>query len=1010
MLALRTFLLTLVLGVSLVARAAVRGFTERPSLGEFAFQTYGLDDGLTSMGISSLTQDTSGFLWVGTETGLFRFDGHRFHGVGSKEGLVLGPETHLWADPRGGLWATNPAGIFRVQGDRATLATGGLPRTSASSMAWDSGGHVWMALGGLGLYREEGPGAFVKMSQTLVADVLASAPRNGGMLVVSSDGHARLCKDDGSVAVWGEKEGMPSSVVNAKEDGEGRIWILSRLGLWHKDPGAGTFRRFNHPALNSGGDYRGLEADGKGGLWVATVHGLVHILGNCWTLLTDREGMPTKAAGQVLVDREGSLWYGGNGLFRQLGSGAIANQTTREGLPTEIVWSLCRDTTGRLWAGTNLGLSVQKRGRWTSVPGSERTALFSVVALPNGGIVGAGRPRAVLYVPPHGHRAVSIPFPLDEGPKLQVVRVILDRAGDPWVVGTRQICRLAVQGNTLVPRERPLAPETRYLQNAFTTVPGRGGRLWFGTENGLAAYVQGRWHHWSEADGLQGRSLYGVLEASDGTLLVSYYDASGISRFAVEGDRLRLIRTYRATRRELPTDTVFSIHEDRQGQIWALTDAGAVLVREDGYRAFGRAQGLFNQDMVMNAFLSDPDGTLWFGNASSLARFDTRAWAWELPIPPPEFEAVRFGGKPSGPGPALRVPPGDNSLDVSLGFLSYSRGKAFTVDVRIDGIDREWRSEVLSRLQYLTLPYGSYVLRARAVVDGRTGPEAALSFNILPRWYQTWLFRGALSVALVLAAYGLAQVRQRNLRIANARLEATVAVRTAELARANACLEEQSLTDSLTGLINRRYLEISLPGQVAIIARSLRTGSPLPNHPLAFLLVDIDYFKHVNDDHGHNAGDAVLRQMGDLLRKAVRDTDTVIRWGGEEFLILARQTMGPDTTILAERIRAMVEAHPFVLPDGGSIHKTISIGFVFFPLGNELPLLPWETAVHLADRALYAVKRSGRNGWLCLQEGPGFRPGPLEASQGRPDIPVLLEASIFTIQTSLVAIDPEAWS
>jgi len=140
----------------------------------------------------------------------------------------------------------------------------------------------------------------------------------------------------------------------------------------------------------------------------------------------------------------------------------------------------------------------------------------------------------------------------------------------------------------------------------------------------------------------------------------------------------------------------------------------------------------------------------------------------------------------------------------------------------------------------------------------------------------------------------------------------------------------------------------------------------------------------------------------------VRDADAVIRWGGEEFLIVAQQTGTQDATVLPERIRSGVAAHAFQLPDGRSIRKTISIGLVSYPLGRELPVLPWGTAVTLADRALYAVKRSGRNGWTHLQEGPAFQPAVLRDAEGL-DVAALLVAGVLEAQTSLEAISPGAW-
>ncbi len=972
------------------------------------------------MGITALAQDREGFLWVGSDLGLYRFDGHRFVNLGPKQGLTIGPDSRLWADPRGGVWTSSFAGLFRVTGLEVHPASGlnGLPTGPAFSLAWDEHNRAWVAMGVSGLFRESASGRFEKVEGSNQPFVVARAPLHGGMLVFRQEGHAELWKEARLTATWDAGQGVPSAVVAAVEDGEGRIWILSTHGLWWKALGDTYFHPFDHPAVAAGGDYRDMAADGQGGLWVATVRGLLHIRGTTWTLVTDREGMPTKSAAQVLVDHEGSLWYASNGLFRQLGLGAWYNQTTREGLPTEIVWAVVRDTTGRLFAGTNMGLAIMEGGRWRIVPGSEKTAILSMVALPNGGLVGAGRPRALLYVPPGTERAVTVPPPFQNEPaSLQVNRVFRDREGNAWVMGSRQIRRMVPRGETLEPAEMLEAPEPAYLKNAYSSLQGRDGRFWFASRSGLAECFQGRWRLWTKEDGLLENRLYGLAEASDGSLLISYYDSLGVTRLRLEGDRLRVVKNYRMDRGEIPTDSVVSIHRDHANRIWLLTDVGAVLLKEDGFDAFGRASGLLSQDMVINSFFGDRDGALWFGDASSLARFDFAAFPWNLPVPRPVFQEVKFGGRPAIPlkGKSLEVKPRDNSLEATLGFLSYSRARAFSYEVRIEGLETSWRRETSPKLHYLALPPGAYRLRARAVVNGRAGPEAELPFRILPRWYQTWLFRLAVLAAVFTGLSGIGAWRQRRLKLVNVRLEALVKSRTEELASAYAQLEESSLTDPLTTLYNRRYLTIALPEQLASIARGLRTARTAKpslslDHPLVFLLLDIDHFKQVNDEFGHDAGDDVLRDVGKILKSVARDTDSIVRWGGEEFLIVARYPGICDPVTLAERIRTAVEAHPFRLADGREIRKTMSIGFCVFPMGFDLPPISWESAVFFADRALYAVKRSGRNGWIGLYEGPEFDRAALDESIGRPDITELLSQSILGVLSSRESIPPESWN
>jgi diguanylate cyclase (GGDEF)-like protein len=173
----------------------------------------------------------------------------------------------------------------------------------------------------------------------------------------------------------------------------------------------------------------------------------------------------------------------------------------------------------------------------------------------------------------------------------------------------------------------------------------------------------------------------------------------------------------------------------------------------------------------------------------------------------------------------------------------------------------------------------------------------------------------------------------------------------------------------LTGLRNRRFLNVSIPDDAALVIRKYRTqGSEQrvsTDSDMLFFMVDLDLFKNVNDTYGHLAGDMVLSQTGKLLVACSRSTDFVIRWGGEEFLVVARQACRADLQFLAERIRTTVEAHRFDIGKDKPIHLTCSVGAAAFPFMVKWPeLLSWDRVVELADLCLYAAKRSGRNAWV----------------------------------------------
>ena len=161
-------------------------------------------------------------------------------------------------------------------------------------------------------------------------------------------------------------------------------------------------------------------------------------------------------------------------------------------------------------------------------------------------------------------------------------------------------------------------------------------------------------------------------------------------------------------------------------------------------------------------------------------------------------------------------------------------------------------------------------------------------------------------------------------------------------------LRESSLRDAMTGLYNRRFLEEYV---TTLVAASQRRQSPF-----SVLMLDLDYFKQVNDTFGHEAGDKVLKTLAETLVKSVRTSDMVIRYGGEEFLIVLLDTSAEAAMEVAEKIRAKVEGTKISLP-GTMLQKTISIGVSEFPVDTDTF---WQV-LKFADIALYEAKSQGRN-------------------------------------------------
>jgi diguanylate cyclase (GGDEF)-like protein len=198
-------------------------------------------------------------------------------------------------------------------------------------------------------------------------------------------------------------------------------------------------------------------------------------------------------------------------------------------------------------------------------------------------------------------------------------------------------------------------------------------------------------------------------------------------------------------------------------------------------------------------------------------------------------------------------------------------------------------------------------------------------------------------------------------------------------------LEDMALRDPLTGLRNRRYLHEFMQEETPRVLRRWLLPDCADRRSISLILVDLDFFKHVNDEYGHAAGDAVLLQVARLLKEIVRKPDLVVRWGGEEFVILALDSDRTAPPLIAVRVHEQMANHNFVLPGGQMIRQTCSVGYALYPFHPERPEgLAWEQVFRLADEGLYGAKGEGRNRLRGLLPGTGS-PDAIIAALDQPD-------------------------
>ncbi|MFG6414567.1 diguanylate cyclase [Roseateles sp. DC23W] len=967
--------------------------------------------------VPAMAQDKAGFMWVATSRGLTRYDGYRLRPIElAREGPTdtrqrnLGWVRAMAAGGDGRLWIgteTQGLAVYDPQADRvAALGSGaapGVPQAPIRALAVDAAGDVWVGSVGQGLYRYS-PVSERFESQPLVvggqpeARVLAlRVGADGTVWAGHWRGLARLKPGGG----W-EQLPLPAlgdlpavaTVLTLLESRGGRVWLGTQDGRLGVVDAAGVrwVQSLHTPvqALAEGPDGR---------LWVGTKTGLLWINPGSEAVEARLTHDPRRTMGlagndisALLRDRSGAMWVSGYGLGlqRHLFHPALAvrgpDLEPAATLVDADVRAVLTLATGDVLGATQQGQVVRLDGRGDLQTlgqlARERRTVVEIMAEAGDGslwLAAAGRLE---------HRAADgrllRDWPLDGG---RAQRLLVRAGGDVWVGTQEGLYWLAAADAAAL--ERVALADGRPLHGAIHALierPG-SGELWLGGQAGLMRVRDGRRAELlpqSRSEALANPVVLALLPGRDGTVWVDTavsglhrlvgWDAQGGARFERVSERMGLEGAFGG-----------NLHEDRQGRIWSQMNV--YDPRAQRVDSFGSAEGASFGSFWFFASTELPGGGLLFGGSRGLLRVLPEAFSPLMTSPPLVISGLRVNGQPHRPpGPdGLTLPAGTRSLGVEFAALDYADPARLRYQYRLLGLDNDWtRVDASARNpSFGPLKPGRYVLQVQASAHQTLwgAEQLELPIELLPAWWETATAR-ALAVALALVAiWGWMRWRTRLLRQREAALQVLVDERTAEL-------RELSLTDTLTGLRNRRYLELRLDEDLRLCLRRFEATdgdapgqSAGPGADLLLMLLDLDNFKRINDQHGHAAGDAVLMQLADRLRSVFRETDSLVRWGGEEVLVLVRETERRDAAALADRVCAAVREQPFDIGPGETVHVTVSIGFSAFPLDPRHPRLwDWRACLGLADSALYVAKAQGRDGYVGAVRANGL--SPRDAPQG----------------------------
>ncbi len=923
---------------------------------EYNFHYFGASEGLTNLTIREIHQDHSGFLWVSTENGIFRYDGERFEEFGPDKGIPSTSAVGLGDAPDGTLLAGGEFGLYHLRGNRFEQL-----KVAFKTVSWAQG-----------IQSDDRGHTYIGTDAGLV--VLSAVPNNDGFQVrtipqpagvtgtgafgVLVDGDTvwygcglQLCRMDArGTAVFGKEAGLPErACITIRKDHDQNIWVREgKLGAFELPAGQAKFRRPDSPVpVEALGGIAATDAEGR--ILLPSAEGLLIREKNSWQKIDRSVGLRGTVY-SVLEDRQHSLWIGlaGRGLAQWRGYRQWTGYSTASGLGSDLVYEVLPRPDGSLLVGTEGGMF---RGKpegfamaWTKVASLGSSPVHSIQVAPGGDLWVGTEARGAARV--HSADGSVMWFGEKQGLTSKDAYILrFDRLHRLWA---------ATEAGLFV----SLPPYQRFTRiaelptNRFWAIAeASDGTLWAGGAGGLFLCAGGVWKNVIPPDPANEREVTSLGAGADGAIWVGYRPGGGIDRVHLSPGGIQIEK---GLQRRGTNGIVYFLNFDTQGRLWAGTERGVDVWDGNHWSHYDMRDGLAWDDCDLNGFAAQAGGTVWIGTSGGLSRFQPILHRESDTPPKVVFTRLTMGNTDvSGLSQASFAAP-SNSLIAQFAAPGARNQNAVLFRYRLMGAHAAWTETSERKLQFAQLATGTYRLEVEAKdADGEwSGRRAEFPFVILPPWYLSWWFIG--TCALIPASVVMAVVRWRMLRVNKRERELVRLVdeKTQDLRKVNEELQRLSFTDPLTGLANRRVFNQTLERECT---RIRRTGSAV-----SLLMLDLDHFKALNDSQGHQKGDEYLVSVAaELARIARRQPDLAARCGGEEFAVILTGTSGIDAKQLGEEARQAIEA--LQLPHWASSvapFLTVSIGIATGVTGG------WTTPDSLiaaADRALYAAKRSGGN-------------------------------------------------
>ena len=962
-----SFLFVLVLFASVYAEAM-------SCVGGYCFDCYDSSLGLPQNQVVAFSKNARGFMFVAGRNTISRFDGNEFvlPKGGRLEELPTNTINDFVSDDAGTGYVATDLGLWTVDLNRidafAFNIVDKLDDVSVKTLAYDrKKALLYGAVSGKGVFALSAKGFF----EWFNPENSRLAAKNVSKIFADSLGTVWLGTENG---VYFMKEGserfvqvdyLDDSVSAFAEDDGNRIYAGGRNGYYLIENGEVSMEFAGEKFSSS--DITSLLTGDDGTLWVGTKNSGLFIV-------DDNGAVQIKGAITALTrDNEGEVWFGTSDE-----GFCIAKESAFKDVMfgDESVSGVVADASGKVFVNTKKGIRILGKNE---VIGN---SVFDAVFFDKTDTLWASSKSSGLFVmqPDKSFKPVKEIYTSDDDlfPASSDV-FFSDDDGNLWVNDISMPGALFLFRNDRT-AERFMLPGA---DAEIVGIIGHGGKIFMVTKrSGVFSLEE---NNTIEHVDFWQKEIFVKRVFVDSKQRVWIITLSDEIFVDIEGDAVAF-----PIAGIIGKAAIHSISEDKNGNLWIMTNAGVVAIkgtdatcfmsgrcadvpiivygRKDGMSSVECAEGRAAEAAVSAA------GFLFVPMMKGVSVFDTNFEVSGGFVPEITIDRiVDDSGRNyvSDETEEINLPGSVKNLKISYSAPLFSGAGAVLFDY---SFDREHvRGTTERELSFTDVQSGlhEFSIAAYRSGDPTKFTEKRLVFKVKPKFYEEKWFVVTAPVLAVLMIVVVIFLNRRRRAVRKAEIKRLIDEKTAELQIKNNVLKEAVMKDPLTGLMNRRYMFDVEERKIRRFIESRDRKIHLMDNRNLFekndivygvVMMDIDHFKRVNDLYGHDAGDMVLKGVAEVMQESVRADDILIRWGGEEFLIVLKNIPLNKMIEVVKKVRKAIEKHTFTTQSGTTLWVTVSMGVVFLPFFSSDPkLIAFENIITLADMALYHSKDNGRD-------------------------------------------------